>query len=87
MLDVNLGCKTSEPVVCELKQRGTPFVTLSGYPREQHPTAFSGAGCIFAFFTIAGLPAEHVEGAIGSETFQHLAVAVDDQTWPISWGP
>jgi len=26
-----------------LKERGRPFVALSGYSREQHPPAFSGA--------------------------------------------
>ena len=43
MLDVNLGCETSERVALELKERGRPFVALSGYSREQHPPAFSGA--------------------------------------------
>ena len=43
VLDVNLGCETSERVAFELKERGRPFVTLSGYSREQHPAAFSGA--------------------------------------------
>ncbi len=43
VLDVNLGRETSECVALELKERGRPFLTLSGYSREQHPTAFSGA--------------------------------------------
>ena len=43
VLDVNLGCETSERVALELKERGRPFVALSGYSREQHPPAFSGA--------------------------------------------
>jgi PAS domain S-box-containing protein len=43
VLDVNLGCETSEHVALELKERGRPFVSLSGYSPEQHPAAFSGA--------------------------------------------
>ena len=43
VLDVNLGCETSERVALALKERGLPFVALSGYSREQHPAAFSGA--------------------------------------------
>ena len=43
VLDINLGKETSELVALELKDRGTPFVTLSGYAPEQHPAAFHGA--------------------------------------------
>ena len=43
VLDVNLGCETSERVALELKERGRPFLTLSGYSREQPPTAFNGS--------------------------------------------
>lgn len=44
VLDVNLGNKeTSEPVARELKARGTPFIVLSGYMREQHPPGLQGA--------------------------------------------
>jgi DNA-binding response OmpR family regulator len=43
ILDVNLGRETGAPVALELKARGTPFVVLSGYSREQHPDAFQGA--------------------------------------------
>jgi DNA-binding response OmpR family regulator len=43
VLDVNLGSKTSERVALELKKRGRPFVALSGYSHDQHPTAFSDA--------------------------------------------
>ncbi len=43
VLDVNLGCETSECVALELQERGKPFVALSGYSREQHPAAFIGA--------------------------------------------
>ena len=42
VLDINLGKETSELVALELKDRGTPFVTLSGYTREQYPPAFHG---------------------------------------------
>ncbi|MBC7740052.1 MAG: PAS domain-containing protein [Candidatus Saccharibacteria bacterium] len=37
VLDVNLGRETSEPVARELMKLGTPFVSLSGYSREQLP--------------------------------------------------
>ena len=44
VLDVNLGSKeTSEPIACELRARGTPFVVLSGYSSEQHPSGLHGA--------------------------------------------
>lgn len=43
VLDVNLGKETSEPIALELKKRGTPFVTLSAYSREQSPAIFGGA--------------------------------------------
>ena len=43
VLDINLGKETSELVALELKERGRPFVTLSGYVPEQHPPAFQGA--------------------------------------------
>lgn len=43
VLDVNLGKETSEPIALELKKRGTPFVTLSGYSREQCPAVFGSA--------------------------------------------
>jgi PAS domain S-box-containing protein len=43
VLDINLGKETSELVALELKERGTPFVTLSGYTLAQHPPAFHGA--------------------------------------------
>ena len=42
VIDVNLGRETSEPVASELKRRGAPFLTLSGYSGEQQPSAFSG---------------------------------------------
>jgi CheY-like chemotaxis protein len=43
VLDINLGKETSDLVALELKERGTPFVTLSGYAPAQHPPAFHGA--------------------------------------------
>lgn len=42
ILDVNLGKETSEPVARELLERGVPFVTLTGYCREQLPAVFNG---------------------------------------------
>lgn len=44
VLDVHLGPhETSEPVAIELKARGIPFVTVTGYSHEQRPPAFDGA--------------------------------------------
>ena len=43
LLDINLGRETPEPVALELKERGTPFITLSGYSREQHARVFCDA--------------------------------------------
>ena len=43
VLDVNLGTETSEPVARELIKRGTPFVTTSGYSREQLPAIMQTA--------------------------------------------
>jgi PAS domain S-box-containing protein len=43
VLDVNLGSETSERVALRLMERGTPFITLSGYSKEQHPLLFNGA--------------------------------------------
>ena len=42
VLDINLGDETSEPVALVLTQHGTPFVTASGYSREQLPPVFNG---------------------------------------------
>jgi PAS domain S-box-containing protein len=42
VLDVNLGNETSETVALKLMERGTPFITLSGYSKEQHPLVFNG---------------------------------------------
>lgn len=44
VMDVHLGRgETSEPVAHELKSRGIPFVTLTGYSHDQRPPAFDGA--------------------------------------------
>jgi two-component sensor histidine kinase len=43
VLDINLGQETSEPVAIELTKRRTPFVTLSGYSRDQQGSSFDGA--------------------------------------------
>ena len=37
VLDVNLGKESSEPIARELIRLGKPFVTTSGYSREQQP--------------------------------------------------
>lgn len=37
VLDVNLGTESSEPIARELIKLGKPFVTTSGYSREQQP--------------------------------------------------
>ncbi len=44
ILDVHLGREeTSEAVALELKARGNPFVTVTGYSQEQMPPAFAGS--------------------------------------------
>ncbi len=35
ILDANLGGKSAEPIADGLKQRGIPYVILTGYTREQ----------------------------------------------------
>jgi PAS domain S-box-containing protein len=42
VLDINLGGETSEPIARILSDRGTPFVTVSGYSPDQRPSGFSG---------------------------------------------
>jgi DNA-binding response OmpR family regulator len=37
ILDVNLGGGTSAPIADELRERGTPFLVLSGYTRTIIP--------------------------------------------------
>jgi hypothetical protein len=46
VLDINLGGETSEPVARELNDRGTAFVTLSGYSQEQRASAFERAAAL-----------------------------------------
>lgn len=43
VLDVNLGTETSEPIAQQLIKLGKPFVTTSGYSREQLPKAMQNA--------------------------------------------
>ena len=43
VLDINLGKETAEPIARVLSVRATPFVTISGYSREQQPAAFRHA--------------------------------------------
>ena len=43
VLDINLGDDTAEPIARVLSARATPFVTISGYSREQQPAAFRNA--------------------------------------------
>ena len=43
VLDTNLGTETSEPIARELIKLGTPFVTTSGYSREQMPEVMQTA--------------------------------------------
>jgi PAS domain S-box-containing protein len=43
VLDINLGKETAEPIARVLSARATPFVTISGYSREQQPAAFRNA--------------------------------------------
>jgi CheY-like chemotaxis protein len=47
VLDVNLGDETSEAVAKTLRAARTPFITLSGYSRSQHPSVFAGAPALF----------------------------------------
>lgn len=43
VLDVNLGEETAEPVADKLTRCGTPFVTVTGYTRDQMSAAFRKA--------------------------------------------
>jgi DNA-binding response OmpR family regulator len=42
VLDINLRGETSEPVAKELRVRGVPFITMTGYARGQQPAIFEG---------------------------------------------
>jgi PAS domain S-box-containing protein len=41
LIDVNLGTETSEPIAWKLLAAGTPFIAMSGYARDQLPSAFA----------------------------------------------
>jgi DNA-binding response OmpR family regulator len=43
VLDVNLGKETAEAVAVVLRERGTPFVVLSGNSREHQAAVFQDA--------------------------------------------
>lgn len=43
ILDVNLGNETSLPVAMQLKERGLPFIILSGYDQQSMPEELRGA--------------------------------------------
>ena len=43
VLDINLGWDTSEAVACSLRDRGTPFLVVSGYTVLQSPAVFHDA--------------------------------------------
>ncbi len=43
VLDINLGKETSEPIALELIAQNIPFVSLSGYAKDQHPPIFAKA--------------------------------------------
>ena len=43
IVDANLAGVSAGPAALALKARAIPFVVVSGYSREQHPVAFSGA--------------------------------------------
>lgn len=59
VLDVHLGPQeTSEPVARELRARGVPFVTVTGYLHEHQPPAFDGAAAISKPFRPGNLIAE-----------------------------
>ena len=43
VLDINLGQETAAPIAQALSDRGTPFLTISGYGAAQRPPEFSRA--------------------------------------------
>ena len=43
VIDITLGDDTAEPIARVLSARATPFVTISGYSREQLPATFKNA--------------------------------------------
>lgn len=43
VLDINLGTETAELIALQLRSSNTPFVTMSGYSREQQPVSMRDA--------------------------------------------
>jgi len=46
VLDINLGCETSEPVAQELRTKNVPFVILTGYAKSAALRGYDGAPVI-----------------------------------------
>lgn len=46
ILDINLGKENSVPVAEKLKEKGVPFIVVSGYSQGQQPEIFSGYPCL-----------------------------------------
>ena len=46
VLDINLGCETSEPVAQELRTKNIPFVILTGYAKSAALPSYDGAPVI-----------------------------------------
>jgi DNA-binding response OmpR family regulator len=58
VLDIRLGDSSAEPIADELRSRGTPFITLSGYAPSQRSAAFEGAPMLVKPVRPADLVAE-----------------------------
>jgi DNA-binding response OmpR family regulator len=43
VLDIRLGSETSEPVAMKLLSEGIPFVSMTGYARDDQPAVFQSA--------------------------------------------
>lgn len=46
VLDVNVGSETSEPIAAELRDKGTPFLTVSGASRDHQPNVLRSAPAV-----------------------------------------
>jgi CheY-like chemotaxis protein len=46
VMDINLGCETSEPVAQELRRENIPFVILTGYANSAALAVYDGAPVI-----------------------------------------
>jgi DNA-binding response OmpR family regulator len=55
LLDANLRGESVEPVALALRERGTPFLFISGYERMHLPAAFIDVTLVSKPFTRAGL--------------------------------